>query len=128
VNVLVDISIWSLALRRKHGSTKRAERAIVLELTDLIGADRVVIVGPIRQEILSGVRSDAEFDRLSERLAEFEDEPLLTADYEEAARCHNRCRGAAAIRRALALFTTDSDFEQFSQKLPLTLHRLATKR
>ncbi len=141
MNILVDTSIWSLALRRKRGSIRRAEKSLVIELTDLIGADQVVIVGPIRQELLSGVGTAEEFDRLSERLADFEDEPLVTADYEEAARCNNRCRAAgiagspvdfllcaAAIRRGLALFTTDSDFEHYAEHLPVALHRPSRKR
>jgi predicted nucleic acid-binding protein len=137
VKVLIDTSVWSLALRRKRGSLKRPEKALVAELTDLIRDDRVVMVGPVRQEILSGLRADKEFERLCERLGDFPDEPLVTADFEEAARCNNRCRAAGvagspvdfllcavAVRRGLALFTTDADFMQYAQHLPLQLHRL----
>jgi len=135
VNVLVDTSVWSLALRRKRGGLKRADKALVAELTDLIRDDRIVMIGPIRQELLSGIRSDEEFEQLRQRLADFDDEPLVTADFEEAARCHNRCRAvglagspidfllcAVAIRRSLTVFTTDVDFAGYAQHLPLAMH------
>jgi predicted nucleic acid-binding protein len=137
VNVLVDTSVWSLALRRKRGGLKRNDKALVAALTDLIRDDRVVMIGPVRQELLSGLRSEQEFEQLRERLADFDDEPLVTADYEEAGRCHNQCRAAGlagspvdfllcavAIRRGLAVFTTDADFERYADCLSLALHRL----
>ena len=135
MKVLVDTSVWSLALRRRSTSLSSTERVQMAELTELIRDDRVILIGPIRQELLSGLRSDAEFDRLRERLADFEDEPLTVADYEEAARCHNRCRAgglagsaidflicAVAILRGLKLFTTDHDFTHYACHLPLSLH------
>ena len=52
MKVLVDTSVWSLALRRGRQSTS----APVQDLRYLISTNRVQMLGPIRQEILSGVR------------------------------------------------------------------------
>ena len=49
MKVLVDTSVWSLALRR----TKKAVTAPVDELRNLIADHRVRMMGPIRQEVLS---------------------------------------------------------------------------
>lgn len=62
--------------------------------------------------------------------------PLLSGDFEDAARAFNACRRrgvsgsaidlllcAVAMRRELALFTTDPDFKRYAQHLPLTLYK-----
>jgi hypothetical protein len=67
MKVLVDTTVWSLALRRRRQSTS----ATVQELRYSISANRVQIIGPIRQEILSGVREESQFKELEPRLASF---------------------------------------------------------
>jgi hypothetical protein len=47
MSVIVDTSVWSLALRRNA-----PDSAIVEQLRTLIAADQVSIFGAIRQEIL----------------------------------------------------------------------------
>jgi predicted nucleic acid-binding protein len=81
MRVLVDTSIWSLALRR--GTSK--EHELVRELLDLIRDVRVQIIGPIHQELLSGVKSQKQFETLKSYLSAFPDLPLETSDYEKAA-------------------------------------------
>lgn len=137
MNVLVDTNVWTLAVRRRRGGLTAEEKAIVLELTELIRDDRILMIGPVRQELLSGIRTTAEFQRLQTRLSDFLDEPLETADFEEAAGCYNRCRTggvagslndflicAVAIRRGASIFTSDVDFELYSQHIPINIHRL----
>jgi predicted nucleic acid-binding protein len=132
MRVLVDTSVWSLALRRA-GAVQHREPG---ELKRLIAADRVEIMGPIRQEILSGVRVQSQFDRLAAHLSAFPDLPLQAEDYVTAAKFYNLCRAkgvqgsntdflicAAAIRRNWAVYTTDGDFRQFAKCLPLVLHQ-----
>ena len=80
--VLVDTSVWSLALRRGAPRNGPFER----ELAELIREGRVVMVGPVRQELLSGIRSDVQFRKLRDRLRAFDDLPLEHEDYERAAR------------------------------------------
>ena len=132
MKVLVDTSIWSLALRRGRQSLS----APVQELRHLISAHRVQIIGPIRQEILSGVREEIQFKELEKRLAPFPDLPVTTEDYVTAARFFNLCRQkgvqgsntdflicAVALRDRLAIFTTDKDFISFAAHLPIILYQ-----
>lgn len=130
MKVLVDTSVWSLALRRRAPADPSVE-----VLRRLLSAGRAALVGPIRQEVLSGIREAAAFERLRDHLSAFQDEPVETADYEEAARAFNTCRRrglqgsntdfllcAIAIRRRFPLLTTDDDFTRYAQVLPLALH------
>lgn len=127
----MDTCVWSLALRR---STEEP-RAEVSALRDLVNEQRVAIIGPIRQEILSGIRDEHQFERLRAHLSAFPDIPLDTDDYVEGARCSNRCRSAgiqgsgtdflicaAALRRRMAVFTTDADFRRYAEVLGVALH------
>ena len=131
MNVLVDTSVWSLALRRP-GAHASAETA---ELVELIREGRVEMLGAIRQEILSGIRAPEQFRKLRDRLRAFGDVVLDESDYEEAATCFNRCRAkglqgsntdflmcAASLRRNLAILTTDKDFDGFARVLGFELH------
>ena len=131
MNVLVDSSVWSLALRR---NTTNDAIAIVNVLRDLIADGRVVLLGAIRQEVLSGVRYKEQFTRLQEYLRAFPDLELTTEDYELAAEFFNTCRSngvqgsntdfllcAVAHRRGYSIFTTDKDFENFRSHIPVVL-------
>jgi hypothetical protein len=132
MNVLVDTSVWSLALRRDNPRGTRAE----IELVELIREGRVLMLGAIRQELLSGIRTNEQFKKLRDRLRAFSDVPLGEADYEEAAACFNRCRArglqgsntdflmcAVGIRRNAAILTTDDDFKQFARLVHVKLHQ-----
>jgi predicted nucleic acid-binding protein len=131
MNVIVDTSVWSLALRRGAPRGSPPE----LELAELIREGRVLIAGPVRQEILSGVRGPEQFRTLRDRLRAFPDLPLEERDYEEAASSFNRCRSrgvqgsntdfllcAVALRLNAGILTTDQDFERFARILPIKLH------
>ena len=133
MRVLVDTSVWSAALRRG----KEAESLPPLELRNLIADHRVEIIGPIRQELLSGIVEEAQFKKLEKHLASFPDIPLSTNDYVTAAKFFNRCRSkgiqgsntdflicAVAVRNRLAIFTTDKDFSLFAEHLPIVLHEV----
>jgi predicted nucleic acid-binding protein len=131
MNVLVDTSVWSLSLRR----AKRVDDTASKELAELIREGRVVMMGPIRQELLSGIKARSQFELLRDHLGAFSDLPLESADYEEAAEAFNRCRErgiqgsntdllicSAALRRDLAVYTADNDFRQYGKVLKLRLH------
>ena len=132
MKVIVDTSVWSLALRRG----KQSVSAPVQELRHLIQDHRVQMIGPIRQEILSGIRSESQFKKLKKHLESFPDCPILTEEYVTAARYFNLCRSkgvqgsntdflicSVAIRNKFSIFTTDKDFELFSKHLPILLHQ-----
>ncbi len=73
MNVLVDTSVWSLALRRKAPHGTSAER----ELVELISEGRVLMIGAIRQELLSGIRATAQFEKLRDSLRAFDRRQLF---------------------------------------------------
>jgi hypothetical protein len=132
VKILVDTSIWSMALRRRDTSKNVA---LTSALASLIEDGRAVIIGPIRQELLSGIKERAQFERLREHLQAFPDVAVTTEDYEEAAAFFNLCRDrgiqgsntdflicAVAVRKNFSIFTNDDDFAHFASVLPISLH------
>jgi len=136
--VLVDTPVWSLALRRQAGRLNSVEQALAQALAELIREGRAQMLGPIRQELLSGIREEDRFQKLREYLRAFEEPALEASDYEEAARMHNRCRTrgvagsaidflicAAAARRKWQIFTTDRDFEHYAKAVAVNLYVLA---
>ncbi len=101
----------------------------------MVREGRVVMMGAIRQELLSGVRDAKQFATLRDRLRAFPDLILETEDFEQAAEFYNRCRArgiqgstidflicAVAVRRELSILTTDADFTRYARALPLQLH------
>ncbi len=137
MKVLVDTSVWSLALRRPSGTTVTAEQqATVQALRDLVLDGRAVLIGAIRQELLSGIKAQTQFDTLKARLMAFDDIALTLQDYELAAQSFNTCRTngvqgsntdflicAAAINHKLPVFTLDRDFEMYRQWLDFGVYR-----
>jgi predicted nucleic acid-binding protein len=134
MKVLVDTSIWSLALRRP-GAISQEDQALVHELNELINEVRVGLIGPIRQELLSGISNQAQFEALKDKLRAFEDMPLAQQDYERAAEFYNICRKsgiqgshadylicAAASGMGIPIFTSDKDFFLYAKHLNITLH------
>ena len=65
---------------------------MLAELRDAIEERRTVIIGPIRQEILSGIKDKALFTKTRDLLDPFRDEETMAGDYVEAARMFNLCR------------------------------------
>jgi hypothetical protein len=135
MNILVDTSVWSLALRRKTESLNATEKFIVAELSELVREGRGRLIGLIRQELLSGIKTTEHYEKLRLHLRSFPDEPIDTEDHEEAAKAGNRCRGkgivvsivdillcAVAIKREWAIFTTDPDFTNYAKVLPISIH------
>lgn len=132
--VLVDTTIWSLALRRDHARLNDAERKKKQDLYELITYHNAQMIGPIRQEILSGIRHSEQFARIRKQLSAFADEPLQTSDFELAAEYSNLAqdRGitgssvdflicAVSASRSWKVFTEDKDFARYSQFLPVAL-------
>jgi hypothetical protein len=139
VKVIVDTSIWSIALRRQRTRLSESERAAVAEWSALVAEGRACLIGPIRQEILSGMRDHAQFEVLKNRLQPFPSQPVADTDYIDAADLFNRCRRqglsgtpidllicAVAIRLELAVFSLDNDFRNAARLLPLRLHKPRT--
>ena len=135
MNILVDTSVWSLALRKKK--LTKAEQKIVNEFKEIIHELRVAIIGPIRQELLSGISNEQKFVLLKEKLRSFEDLFINQNDYELAAEISNRCRingiqgshtdfliCAVALNNNLSIFTTDKDFSNYERYTDIKLHQI----
>jgi predicted nucleic acid-binding protein len=129
VTLLVDTSVWSLALRRDI----EAPDPEVHQLKEaLLGADTVVTTGLVLQELLQGFSGPKDRTRIVERFAAL---PLLQPDREDhvaAAGVRNVCRRAGVqlgtidaviaqlcIRHDLILLTTDEDFSYAAEHCPL---------
>ncbi len=129
MRVLVDTSIWSLALRRK------APDAEVNKLRDLIiDGEDIFITGIILQELLQGVRSNILFTRVEKHLNTFVMLEPNKSTFSEAARLFNHCRSkgtpvdtvdcliaAIAIQHNCRLLTNDSDFTKIAATSGLKL-------
>ena len=129
MKVLVDTCVWSKVLR-----ADKPDLVLSKTLRDLILDNRVVLIGPIIQEILSGVRSKKEFLDLKEHFSAF-DALLLTQEvYVKAAEYFNICKMhgingghtdflicSAVVHYGGALLTVDNDFKMFEKFLPIKL-------
>jgi predicted nucleic acid-binding protein len=135
VKVLVDTSVWSQALRRqKQEIVPNTSLQVVQRLGSLIEDGRVAMLGPIRQELLSGIKTQAQFESLRQILSAFPDEKLDAEDYEMAANSFNACRQlgiqgsntdflicAVSLAKKWPIFSLDKDFERYQKCLPLIL-------
>lgn len=128
VKVLIDTSIWSDVLRRDYESPHEET------VFDFVNTARVVMIGAIRQELLSGIRDERSYDKLKQYLKSFDDIDLVSEDYEIAADFYNKCRRkgiqgshvdflicAVAHRRDYIIFTRDKDFKQYQKHLAIEL-------
>jgi len=131
MKIIVDTCVWSLALRRN--SVK--DNPYIWELRNLIEEIRVQFIGPIRQELLSGIKSKKQFETLKLHLQAFADIELESKDYELAAEYFNAARKkgvqgsntdflicAISSRREMPILTTDKDFTNFRSVFPVSLH------
>ena len=137
MKVLIDTSVWSQALRsQKATSGNLLESRVVDLLKELIHDGRVALIGPVRQELLSGVKTKDQFETLQKILGVFPDVSLSSADYELAAQSFNKCRQAGvqgsntdflicavSLNRAWSVLSLDKDFERYQKYLPLSLYK-----
>ena len=130
MKVIVDTCVWSEALRRQA----HANFEIIGRLRQLIQDSQVQMIGPIRQELLSGIKAEKQYRQLKQKLTAFPDLPTETQDYELAALFFNQCRRqgiqgsntdflicALASRHKLPIFTVDQDFSHYAHILPINL-------
>ena len=131
MTLLVDTSVWSLALRRDATASEPEVHALK---DALLGADVVVTTGLVLQELLQGFAGPKARAQIIERFAAL---PLLQPDRDDhvgAAELRNTCRRAGVqvgtidallaqlcIRHELTLLTTDKDFVLASAHCALRL-------
>ena len=129
-NILVDTSIWSEILRRRKTINLQVHKI----MTTLIEDGRVSIIGPIRQEILSGIKEKSQFTKLKEHLKYFDDIEMNSDVYELAAEFNNTCRAkgvqgssvdflicAVASFYNMEIYTSDKDFNHYKKHLDIKL-------
>jgi hypothetical protein len=133
LKVLVDTPIWSYALR----SQDKKYQSEIDALTSLIQDQKAIIIGPIRQEILSGYSDIRKYRIIKDKLSYFENTPIIDADYEIAAEFSNKCREkgiqgshidflicAVANRIDIPIFTNDNDFTHYQKVIPIKLYKI----
>ena len=134
MRILVDTSVWTLALRRPSGVVN--EEAILLKTIIEQGED-IYLLGIILQEVLQGIRNSKDFLALKEYLKPFPLIDLTREDYVRAAELKNQLirKGkqgstidvliaSAAISHRCQLFTADKDFTQIAEHSELKLFGL----
>lgn len=130
MEVLIDTNIWSEGMRRS------GDPRIRQELESLIQEKRAFIIGSIRQEVLSGIKEEAQYILLRDVFRAFKDLELLREDYELAAEFFNTCRRsgiqgshtdflicAVAARYQACIFTLDKDFFNYQKVLDIELYQ-----
>lgn len=130
MKVLVDTDVWSEALRKKKGK----KSAYVGELVDLIQEGRLEIIGPIRMEILSGIKDQEVFDAFAETLSAFTDRSVISEIYVLAAKFFNLCRSqgiqgsntdflicACSVYWNLPILSKDKDYLHYRKHIPIEL-------
>ncbi len=131
--LLVDTSVWSLALRRDTRGTEPEVRALSQAL---LGGAAIVTTGIVLQELLQGFSGAKDHAAIVERFAAL---PLVQPDGDDhvrAAELRNACRRAGVqlgtidaliaqlcIRHDLVLLTTDRDFTLAAKHCALRIWR-----
>ena len=137
MNILVDTSVWSIALRRRAEHRNAREIAQVEALNAAIERGSVKVLGIVRQELLTGIKTRQQFENLREFMDAFQDVEISSEDYIEAAKLANACYAkgvapsvvdmllcAVASRQGWEIFTTDPDFERYSRILDFRLYSI----
>ena len=130
MEVIVDTSVWSSALRRKAP----IENEMTELLRKIIIKGNAILLGPIRREILSGIKDQKQFNMLRDKLKSFPDHEITVNDYETAAGFFNLCRGkriqgsntdflicAVASNNKYQVLTSDKDFFSYKKVLDIQL-------
>lgn len=135
--ILVDTSVLSLAFRRRVKVSP--EPPMVQILHRLIERDQLVAVpGIVLQELLSGVRTYAEFERLQDLMEGFPLIPAMREHHVGAAMVANICRqagitvstvgcliAAMTIETKSQLLTSDEDLKRMASCCALQLFKEA---
>ncbi len=108
-----------------------------MQLDKLVRDGRAVLIGAVRQKLLSGIKTESQFDVLRSSLGAFEDVLLTREVYESAAQAFNSCRAngvqgsntdflicAVSLLHQIPIFTLDGDFLMYRRLLPIELYAL----
>jgi predicted nucleic acid-binding protein len=134
--IVVDTSVWSLSLRRPTGTGAPPHAARLLR-TLIEDGQPVWMPGIVKQELLSGIRHEAQFDRMLRVLEPFQNLIAIEADHVLAAKVANSCRAngvqvgavdalivAMTLRLNGILLTTDRDYQDIHNHVAFNLQWL----
>lgn len=113
MSLLVDTSVWSLALRR---DVEPPEPEVVALRQALLGSDQVFTTGLVLQELLQGFSGPKDRAQLVERLSALAFLQPVKDDHIKAAEVRNTCR-----RRGVQVGTIDALLIQLCRRNDLTL-------
>ena len=130
MNLFVDTSVWSLALRRDTPP----DLAEVDELKRALDTGMVCTTGLVLQELLQGFRNPKARDQIVSRFSAL---PVLQPgreDHIQAAELRNRCRrkgiqagtidallAQLCVHYDLVMLTADNDFNHIASVVPLNV-------
>lgn len=136
MSVLVDTSVWSLALRRDRPPQIPEVEELVRALSS---GEPVITTGLVLQELLQGFAGPRSREQILERFAAL---PFLIPDRQDhvhAAELRTSCRRSGVqigtidallaqlcLAHSLTLLTTDRDFDPLSRLAGLKIWRGAT--
>ena len=131
MNLFVDTSVWSLAMRRDRPSDDALVERLRAALT---GGEAVFTTGLVLQELLQGFRGPAAREALLQRFGTL---PLVMPDrldHVAAADVRNRCRRTGVqvgtvdallaqlcLRHDLVMLSADGDFRHLAEVVDLSL-------
>ena len=134
MSLLVDTSVWSLALRRDGPSSTPQVAALVKAIEN---GEPILTTGLVLQELLQGFSGPKAREQILDRFSAL---PLLVpdrADHIEAAALRNTCRrhgvqvgtieallAQLSIRHSLLMLSSDQDFQRVADHCPLRLWKL----
>lgn len=131
--VLVDTSVWILALRKSPSPLVKDQ------VEHLLAENRVAIAPMIRLELLGGTKSLSEFNRLKSRLDALHQIPTNEANWELATQlafklrqqgkvipCTDILIGSAAILAGCLLLHADRHFDLMAEDTKLSVRSLVS--
>jgi len=129
--VLVDSDVWSEAFRKPSEQPSRE----VLALRDLVKAEQVLMIGSIRQEVLSGLREYKKYEDIRKILRSFPDRAIATEASELAAEFFNHCRShgvqgshtdflisACSALWEVEILSKDNDYKNYARWIPVLIY------
>ena len=129
--VLVDSDVWSEFYRKRIGDPSEQVR----QLRALIIGRQVLVIGAIRQEVLTGWRYPHQFEQVHEQMRAFPNEVLTEREYELAAEFSNTCHSkgiqgshtdflicACSAAWDVPILSRDQDYGRYAEHVPVRLY------
>lgn len=133
MNLFVETSVWSLALRRDSPPDVPEVRCL---REALAGGEPVYATGVVVQELLQGCRGPGAVAQIVERFAAIAMITPTREDYIRAAELRNECRSHGiqvgtidallariCIHHSLVMLSADGDFSHVANWMPLKVWR-----